>query len=58
MRSYIFTPRERTIVTRFLNGDIGANNGDIKQIKSRIRHFVNLPGDIELYLRLREMMTK
>ena len=55
MRSYIFTDIERKIILEYLYTPNEANNR-IKNIKSRVRHFSQLPKDIELYLRLAEAM--
>jgi hypothetical protein len=56
MRSYIFTDRERKIILQYLYTPSEAKNGDIRNIKTRVRYFSQIPKDIELYLRLTEAM--
>ena len=56
MRSYIFTDRERKIVLQYLYIPSESKNSGIKNVKSRVRHFSQLPKDIELYFRLIEAM--
>jgi hypothetical protein len=56
MRSYIFTERERKIILDYLYMSSEKKSGDIKHIKSRVRHFNQLPTDLDLYLRLKEAM--
>jgi len=53
MRSYIFTERERRVIRDLLEGKIGINNPSIQQVRSRIKSFVDLAGDVDLYFRLR-----
>lgn len=57
MRTYIFTSRERKVIIGFLDGKVDANNPAIKQVKSRIRHFMDLARDIDLYLRPRKAVA-
>ena len=56
MRSYIFTERERKIVLQYLYTPNETKNNGIRHVKSRSRHYTQLPKDIELYLRLTEAM--
>ena len=56
MRSYIFTKKERNDILQFLYTPTEAKNAGIRTIKSRVRHFSQLPKDIELYMRLTEAM--
>jgi len=52
MRSYIFTERERTLILRVLDKRISLKDRSLDVILSRLRHFKDLAGDIELYIRL------
>ena len=51
MRSYIFTPLERTLVKRLLAGE---RNDAIWKLTHRIRKFKDLRADVELYLKASE----
>ncbi|NIU38463.1 hypothetical protein GWN65_00385 [Candidatus Bathyarchaeota archaeon] len=53
MRSYIFTDRERKIVTGLLIGE-GVSRVDVAKIMFRYRRFTTLASDVELYLALRK----
>jgi len=55
MRSYIFTERERTVIRRTLSKHISLKDRRLDVILSRLRHFKNLAGDVELYVRLRRI---
>jgi hypothetical protein len=57
MRSYIFTKAERAIVKTFLNGGIERTDARVQVILSRLKAFIDLAGDVDLYLRLRETIT-
>lgn len=57
MRTYIFTERERGIVTAFLSGE-KTGGMDIARIKYMVNTFKNLSGDIALYRRLRIQLAK
>jgi hypothetical protein len=52
MRSYIFTEKEKALIKRFLEGQIGARDRSLHVIVSRLRHFKDLARDVELYLAL------
>jgi hypothetical protein len=54
MRTYIFTARERRVISSFLEGKTPINDAALEQIRSRVKSFVELSGDIDVYLRLRE----
>ena len=56
MRSYIFTERERKTILQYLYTPSETKNKDISTLKSRIKHFNLLSKDIELYVRLTEVM--
>jgi hypothetical protein len=58
MRSYIFTAKERKVVKGFLRGEVRASDDVMRQIAVRMRSFKDLPGDIDLYMLLRERLTK
>ncbi len=53
MRSYIFTDRERKIVTGLLIGE-EVSRVDVAKIMFRYRRFTQLAKDVELYLALRK----
>jgi len=55
MRSYIFTAKERALIRRILNKQISLRNKTFRVIIFRIRHFKELAGDVELYVRLRRL---
>jgi len=55
MRSYIFTERERTLILRVLDKRISLKDRSLDVILSRLRHFKELAGDVELYIRLRRL---
>jgi len=55
MRSYIFTERERTLIRRTLKKRISLKDRSLDVILSRLRHFRDLAGDVELYIRLRKL---
>jgi hypothetical protein len=53
LRSYIFTERERKIITGMLIGE-KVSRVDVAKIMFRFRRFTNLAKDVELYLALRK----
>ena len=55
MRSYIFTNRERTLIRRALKKQAALKNRMSRVIFFRVRHFKELAGDVELYVRLRRL---
>jgi len=55
MRSYIFTERERTLILWVLDKRISLKDRSLDVILSRLRHFKELAGDIQLYIRLRRL---
>jgi len=55
MRSYIFTERERTLILRALDKRISLRDRSLDVILSRLRHFKELAGDVQLYIRLRRL---
>ena len=55
MRSYIFTKKERALIRRILNKQVSLRNKTFRVIVFRIRHFKELAGDVELYVRLRRL---
>ena len=57
MRSYIFTAKERTVINAFLKGEVPFTDHLLSQIRTRVKQFRGLSGDVELYLRLREAET-
>jgi hypothetical protein len=52
MKSYVFSDRERKIMKGFLSGELPANNPAVMQVKSRMKGWVLLREDVELYLAL------
>ena len=57
MRSYIFTAKERVAIQAFLKGEIPITDHLLSQVRTRIKQFKGLRGDVEFYLRLREAET-
>jgi len=55
MRSYIFTSRERSLVRKALDKRIRLKDRKLHVVMSRLRHFKELAGDVELYVRLRRL---
>jgi len=55
MRSYIFTSRERVLVRKALDKRIRLKDRRLHVVMSRLRHFKELAGDVELYVRLRRL---
>jgi len=55
MRSYIFTSRERSLVRKVLDKRIRLKDRRLHVVMSRLRHFKELAGDVELYVRLRRL---
>jgi len=55
MRSYIFTGRERVLVRKALDKRIRLKDRKLHVVMSRLRHFKELAGDVELYVRLRRL---
>ena len=55
MRSYIFTSRERGLVRKALDKRIRLRDRRLHVVMSRLRHFKELAGDVELYVRLRRL---
>jgi len=58
MRTRIFTPAERKLIRRFLDGEIPATNPRISQIRTRVKKFDVLSDDIDLYLTLRGRLAE
>jgi len=58
MRSYIFTSREREVISLFFRGQVGAGDPLISQIRWRMKNFKGLSGDVGLYLELRRRFTE
>jgi hypothetical protein len=58
MRSYIFTPKERETISAYFKGEVKASDDIMRQIAVRVRSYRDLPGDIDLYNRLRGRLTK
>ncbi len=56
MRKYIFTERERRIITAYLEG-VKTTGVDIGRLKYNLKVFERLREDVELYLRFREAVT-
>ena len=54
MRSYIFTPTEREVIRKFLEGKTVAGDMLLTQIRHRVRTFENLKNDVELYKLLKK----
>jgi hypothetical protein len=57
MRSYIFTRKERQIITGFFEGKVGIGDDIMRQVVHRLRTFRDLGKDVDLYLRLREAIA-
>jgi len=55
MRSYIFTAKERVLIRRALKKQAARRNMALRVILFRVRHFKELAGDVELYIRLRRL---
>jgi len=55
MRSYIFTEKERALIRRVLDRRMSLSDRKLRVVLSRLRHFKDLAGDIELYIRLRRL---
>jgi len=55
MRSYIFTSRERSLVRKAIDKRIRLRDRRLHVVMSRLRHFKELAGDVELYIRLRRL---
>jgi len=55
MRSYIFTKKERVRIRKALDRRISLRDRSLHVILSRLRHFKDLAGDVELYVRLRRI---
>lgn len=58
MRTYIFTALERRAIHDFLDGKITASDRTIVQIRSRMKGFNALEGDIVLYVDLSDRLTE
>jgi len=58
MRSYIFTPKERKVISAYLRGEIRASDDIMRQVAVRVRSFKDLPSDIEFYTQLRGRLAK
>lgn len=58
MRSYIFTKKEREVIKSFLAGATPSSDLLISQIRHRVKHFVDLSKDVEVYLKLRRMFEQ
>lgn len=56
MRSYIFTPIERQIIKKFVEGKAVAGDMHLIQIRHRIKSFETLKDDVDLYLLLRNKL--
>jgi hypothetical protein len=52
MRSYIFTEKERALLSSFLEGKIMAKDRAFHVIVTRVRHFNELASDVDLYLKV------
>jgi len=57
MRSYIFTSLERKRIKAFLKGELSAGDINIRKIRSRVKTFEALSGDVDLYVRFREAVS-
>jgi hypothetical protein len=57
MRSYIFTEREKQVIISFVEGRIDARDRALSVILARLKGFTNLASDVNLYLRLRELVS-
>jgi hypothetical protein len=57
MRSYIFTEREKQVIISFVEGRIEARDRALSVILARLKGFTNLASDVNLYLRLRELVS-
>ena len=58
MRSYIFTEKERALIRRLLEGQIGVKDRALHVTVSRVRHFQVLAEDVNLYMALRRRLTE
>jgi hypothetical protein len=58
MRKRIFTNRERALIERFLTGEVTSTDRGWSQLLWRIRHFTELPRDVELYLAVRRKIAE
>jgi hypothetical protein len=57
MRTYIFTEKERTAISGFLNGSTPRDDPALMTVIYRIKSFKNLTSDVDLYVRLREAIA-
>jgi hypothetical protein len=53
MRSYVFTRKEREVISAYLRGEIRASDDIMRQVFVRMRSFKDLSSDVETYLILK-----
>jgi len=53
MRSYVFTRKEREVISAYLRGEIRASDDIMRQVFIRMRSFRDLSSDADIYLILR-----
>jgi hypothetical protein len=52
MRTYIFTDLERTVLNKWLAGQLTLKDIRLQKVLSRVRLFKTLRGDADLYIRV------
>lgn len=57
MRSYIFTPKEKRAIEAFLEGHLPATDHLLSQVRTRMKQFARLSGDVDLYIRFRKAIS-
>ncbi|MEM3697937.1 MAG: hypothetical protein QXQ94_10680 [Candidatus Bathyarchaeia archaeon] len=58
MRTYIFTPLERTVLQGWLDGKLTLKDIRLQKTLSRIRLFKGLAEDVDLYLVVRSRLAE
>jgi len=57
LRSYVFTPKEKRAIEAFLKGSLPATDHLLSQVRTRMKQFTRLSGDVDLYVRFREAIA-
>ncbi|MEM4447238.1 MAG: hypothetical protein QW328_07225 [Nitrososphaerota archaeon] len=57
MYSRIFTPFKRSLIQRFLKGEIASSDASMRKLLYRFKTFTELSADVDLYIRLREAIS-
>jgi hypothetical protein len=56
LKTRIFTPRERELLSQFFAGKLRAKHPLVSQIRTRVKKFDELASDVQLYLRIRNFV--